>query len=340
MKQPMHRTPSRRRLLCAAAAATCAAALAGVVRAAEPGHAAFAGKTVKIVVANAAGGTSDVLARLLAPRLQELLGAAGVIVENKAGATGNLGSDFVAKSPPDGLTLLLTDIGSLAIAPSVFTQLPFDPVKDFAPVVLVAYSPHLLAASPELPAKDVRELIALAKAKPGTVNFAISGTGGANHLAGIEFALRTGIQWSYIPYKGGAQALNDVAAGQADVLFNGMVATLPLVQGGKLRALAVSSAKRFAAAPDVPTVAEAAGLPGFETGSYQGIVAPAGTPPAVVATLHAAVTKVLATPDMQSRLAKMGAELRPGSPAEFGAFIRSEKERWARVVKQSGAKFD
>lgn len=335
-----HAHPRRCLLGIAAAAALVAAtALPRAVLAAEPGSAHFAGKTVKIVVPNPAGGTSDVLARMLAPKLGELLGAT-VVVENKAGATGNLGSDFVAKAPADGLTLLLTDIGSLAIAPSVFKQLPFDPVKDFAPVTLVAYSPHLLAVSPQLPVKSVAELIKLAKAKPNTVNFAISGTGGANHLAGIEFALRSGVAWSYIPYKGGAQALNDVAAGQADVLFNGMVATLPLVQGGKLKALAVSSAKRFAAAPDVPTVAEAAGLPGFETGSYQGIAAPAGTPPAVVNTLHAAVTKILATPDVQARLATMGAELRPGSPAEFGTFIRKEKERWARVVKESGASFD
>jgi len=304
-----------------------------------PANATLSGKIVRIIVPNPAGGTSDVLARLLAPKLSELLGA-NVIVENRAGATGNLGADLVAKSPADGLTLLLTDIGSLAIAPSVFPQLPFDPVKDFAPVALVAYSPHLLAVTPTLPVKDARELIALAKSKPDQVNFAISGTGGANHLAGIEFALRTGVSWSYIPYKGGAQALNDVAAGQADVMFNGMVATWPLVQGGKLKALAISSAKRFASAPDVPTVAEAAGLADFETGSYQGIAAPAGTPPAIVAALHAAVEKTLATPDMQARLAKMGAEPRPSSPAQFGAFIRTEKDRWARVVKESKAKFD
>lgn len=303
-----------------------------------PANATLSGKIVRIIVPNPAG-TSDVLARLLAPKLSELLGA-NVIVENRAGATGNLGADLVAKSPADGLTLLLTDIGSLAIAPSVFPQLPFDPVKDFAPVALVAYSPHLLAVTPTLPVKDARELIALAKSKPDQVNFAISGTGGANHLAGIEFALRTGVSWSYIPYKGGAQALNDVAAGQADVMFNGMVATWPLVQGGKLKVLAISSAKRFASAPDVPTVAEAAGLADFETGSYQGIAAPAGTPPAIVAALHAAVEKTLATPDMQARLAKMGAEPRPSSPAQFGTFIRTEKDRWARVVKESKAKFD
>jgi tripartite-type tricarboxylate transporter receptor subunit TctC len=205
---------------------------------------------------------------------------------------------------------------------------------------MVAYSPHIFAAHPSVPAKDAKELVALAKAKPNSLNFAISGIGGANHLAGIEFAMRTGIQWTYIPYKGGSQAIADVMGGQAQVLFNGMLATYPAVKDGKLKALAISSSRRFAAAPDIPTVAESAGLPGFETGSFQGIVAAAATPPEVVAKLHATITKILATPEMQDRLAKAGAETRPGSPADFGNFIKSEKARWAKVVKDSGAKFD
>ena len=324
---------------------TALAALAGVAASSLAAHAAesgveyFAGKTIRIIVPNPAGGTSDILARILAPKLGEALKAT-VIIENKPGATGNIGSEFVARATPDGYTLLLNDIGSLAIAPSVFPTLSFDPVKDFAPVILVAYSPHILAAHPSLAAKDAKELIALAKVKPGALNFAISGTGGANHLAGIEFALRSGITWTYIPYKGGAQAIADVMAGQADVFFNGMVATYPAVKSGKLKALAISSSKRFAAAPEVPTVAESAGLPGFETGSFQGIVAPAGTPAAVVDTLHMAVAKILATSDMQERLTKLGAESRPGSPSEFGSFIVKEKARWAKVVKDSGAKFE
>ncbi len=325
--------------LSSAAAAIGAMGLLSSAQAAEPGSAHFAGKNIRLIVPNPAGGTSDILARVLAPKMGELLGAT-ILVENKVGATGNLGSDFVAKAPPDGLTLLLNDIGSLAIAPSVFPTLPFDPVKDFAPVSLVAYSPHILAVSPSLPIKDVKELIALAKAKPNALNFAISGTGGANHLAGIDFAMRTGIAWTYVPYKGGSQAINDVMAGQADLLFNGMVATYPMVKGGKLKALAISSEQRFPAAPEIPTVAEAANLKGFETGSFQGIVAPAGTPAAVVATLHATLQKVLATPDMQKRLQDLGAEYRPGSSAEFGDFIKTEKARWAKVVKDSGAKFD
>ncbi|MCX7275245.1 MAG: tripartite tricarboxylate transporter substrate binding protein [Burkholderiales bacterium] len=296
-------------------------------------------KPIRIVVPYPAGGTSDILARAIGPRITEALGQP-VVVENRPGATGNIGAEFVARSAPGGYTLLLADIGSLAIAPSVFPTLSFDPVKDFAPVILVAYSPHILAVHPSVPARDARELVALARARPDTLNFAISGIGGANHLAGIEFAMRTGIRWTYIPYKGGAQAIADVMGGSAQVLFNGMLATYPAVKDGRLKALALSSARRFPGAPDIPTVAESASLPGFETGSFQGIVAAAATPPDVVARLHDTITRILATPDMQERLARAGAETRPGSPAEFGGFIRDEKARWAKVVRESGAKFD
>jgi len=295
-------------------------------------------KPIKIIVPYPAGGTSDILARALSPGLQAALGQA-IVVENKPGATGNVGADFVAKSPPDGYTLLLADIGSLAISPSVFTGLPFEPVKDFAPVIMVAYSPHLLVVHPSVPAKDARELVALARAKPDAFNFAVSGIGGANHLAGIDFAQRAGIKWTYVPYKGGSQALTDMVGGQSNVMFNGMLATYPFVKDGKLKVLAVSSAKRFSAAPDIPTVAES-GMPGFETGSYQGIVAPANTPPEIVNKLHATITAILATPDMKDRLDKAGAEVRPMTPAQFGAFIRSERDKWAKVVKESGAKVD
>ena len=301
-------------------------------------HAQFPSKPVRIVVPYPAGGTSDILARTIGQKLQELWNQP-VVIDNKPGATGNVGAEIVAKSPPDGYTLMLADIGSLAISPSVFANLPFDPVKDFAPVLMVAYSPHILAVHPSVPAKDVKELIAYAKANPGKLNFAVSGTGGANHLAGIEFAMRSGIKWAYIPYKGGAQAIADVMGGQAQVLFNGMLATYPSVKDGKLRGIAISSEKRFASAPELPTVAEF-GFPGFETGSFQGIVAPAGTPKDVIATLHGTITKILATPEMTDRLSKAGAELRPQSPEQFGQFIASEKARWAKVVKDSGEKFE
>ena len=298
----------------------------------------FPSKPIKIIVPYPPGGTSDILARSVGQKLTETLGQV-VVVENKPGATGNIGADFVAKSPPDGYTLLLADIGSLAIAPSVTAALPFDPVKDFAPVVMVAYSPHILALNPAVPAGTVKELIALLKAKPDSLNFAVSGVGGANHLAGIDFAARTGVKWTYVPYKGGSQAITDLMAGHAQVMFNGMLATYPAVKDGKLKAIAISSAKRFSAAPDLPTVAES-GVPGFETGSWQGIVAPAGTPPEVVKKLHAAVTAILATPEMKEKLISSGAEVRAQSPEQFGAFIRDEKARWAKVVKESGAKFE
>jgi tripartite-type tricarboxylate transporter receptor subunit TctC len=303
-----------------------------------PAQQAWPSKPIKIIVPYPPGGTSDILARSVGQKLSEQYGQP-VVIENKPGATGNIGADFVAKSPPDGYTLLLGDIGSLAIAPSVVTTLPFDPVKDFAPVVMVAYSPHLLVVHPSVPAKDAKELIAMAKAKPDTMNFAVSGIGGANHLAGIDFAQRAGIKWAYIPYKGGSQALTDMVGGQAQVMFNGMLATYPFVKDGKLKVLAISSAKRFAAAPEIPTVAESA-FSGFETGSWQGIVAPAGTPPEVVRKLHTDVMAILSTPEMKDRLDKAGAEVRAMSPQQFGGFIRDERARWAKVVKESGEKFD
>jgi tripartite-type tricarboxylate transporter receptor subunit TctC len=317
-----------------AAAAALALAFAGAAFAQS-----WPSKPVKIIVPYPPGGTSDILARAVGQKLSEEW-KQPVVVENKPGATGNIGADLVAKSPADGYTVLLADIGSLAIAPSVVKALPYDPVKDFAPVVMVAYSPHLLVVHPSVPARDAKELVALNKAKPDSMNFAVSGIGGANHLAGIEFAQRTGIKWTYVPYKGGSQALTDMVGGQAQVMFNGALATYPFVKDGKLKALAVSSARRFPSMPDIPTVAEAANLPGFETGSFQGIVAPAGTPPDVVRKMHATVTQVLATPEMKERLDKAGAEVRPMSSEQFGAFIRSEKDRWAKVAKESGEKFD
>jgi tripartite-type tricarboxylate transporter receptor subunit TctC len=298
----------------------------------------YPARPIRIIVPYPPGGTSDILARTLGQKLTDTLGQP-IVVENKPGANGNLGAEFVAKSPPDGYTLLLADIGALVISPSVYPTLAFDPAKDFAPVTMVAYSPHILVVNPSVPANSVKELVALANAKPGKLNFAISGVGGAPHLAGVDFALRTGIKWEYIPYKGGSQAIADVAAGQADVTLNGMLATYPLVQGGRLKLLAVSSAKRMSAIPDVPTIAES-GVPGFETGSWQGVVAPAGTSPDIVAKLNATIAGILNTPDMRASLAKQGAEVRTNSPQEFGTFIRTEKAKWAKVVKDANVKID
>src|SRR5881394_1474825 len=268
----------------------------------------YPSKPIRLVVPYAAGGTSDILARQIGPKLNEAWGQP-VVVENKTGANGNVGADFVAKSAPDGYTLLITDLGGLVISPSVYAQLPFNPSKDFSPVVMVSYSPHVLAVHPSVGVNDVRELIAKAKAQPGKLNFAVSGIGGAPQLAGIEFAQRMGVQWTYIPYKGGSDAVAAVAAGQADVLFNGMLATWPTVQGGRLRALGISSATRVPSAPDTPTVAEQ-GLPGFETGSFQGVVGPKGIPADVTAKLNSELVKVLNTAEMKERFAKQGTEVR------------------------------
>ena len=294
-------------------------------------------KPIRVIVPYTAGGTSDILARSIGPKLTDLWNQP-ILVENKPGANGNVGAEFVSKSAPDGYTVLLADIGALAISPSVYPKLPFDPVKDFSPVTMVTYSPHLLVVHPAVPVATVAELVALAKAKPGKLNFAVSGTGGAPHLAGVEFALRQGIDWSYVPYKGGSQAIADVAAGQVEVAMNGMLATFPLVKGGKLKLIAVSSAKRLSSIPDTPTVAES--LPGFETGSWQGIVAPPGTPREIVAKMNAEVIRVLAAPDMRERLANQGAEVRTSTPEALEAFIRDEKARWAKVVKDANIKLD
>jgi tripartite-type tricarboxylate transporter receptor subunit TctC len=299
---------------------------------------AYPSKPIRIVVPFAAGGTSDILARAIGPKMTETWNQP-IVVENKTGANGNVGAEFVARSAPDGYTMLLSDVGALAINPSVYPNMPYDPVKDFAPVIMISYSPHVLAVHPSVPAANIKELIAFAKANPGKLNFANSGTGGAPHLAGVEFAQRTGIQWAYIPYKGGSQAVTDVVAGQSNVLFNGMLATYPAVKGGRLRGIAVSSAERVPSAPELPTVAES-GLPGFVTGSYQGLLAAAGTPKDIIAKLNAELTRILNTQDMKDMLAKQGTEVRAGAPEALGMFIASEKARWAKVVKEAGIKAD
>jgi len=317
-------------------AAVFAAVLAASLTAAALAQ-SYPSKPIRFVVPFAAGGTSDILARAIGPRISEVWNQP-VVVENRTGANGNVGADFVAKSAPDGYTFLLSDVGALAINPSVYANMPFDPARDFSPIVMVSYSPHVLAVHPSLPVKDVKELIAYARANPGKLNFANSGTGGAPHLAGVEFAARTGVQWAYIPYKGGSAAVTDVIAGNANVLFNGMLATYPSVKAGRLRGLAVSSAQRVPTAPELPTVAET--LPGFETGSYQGLLGAAGMPRDIVTKLNAELNRILNTEDMKAFLAKQGTEVRAGAPEALGTFIVNEKARWAKVVKEAGITAD
>jgi tripartite-type tricarboxylate transporter receptor subunit TctC len=298
----------------------------------------FTGKTIRIIVPFAPGGTSDILARALANKLGEGLGAT-VVVDNKPGANGILGSDLVAKSAPDGLTLLLSDMGGLTTGPALGAKYPFDAQKDFAPITMIAYSPHLVVVTNSVQVKTLAELVAASKGKAGGFSAATSGAGSAPHLAAALFAKRAGVDWVFIPYKGGAQAITDVIAGHSQVLFNGMLATLPAVKGNQLRLLAVSSDKRWPTLPDVPTVAES-GYPGFITGSWQGLVAAANTPPDIVAKLNAEVIKTLAYPEINERLTSQGADPRPMTPAQFGEFLKAETAKWIALVKETGIKLE
>lgn len=324
---------ARRRLVGSACLATLALAapLAAVAQAAwQPT------KPIKLVVPYPPGGSSDIIARAISQPLSEAL-KQPVIVENRPGANGNLGADFVAKSAPDGYTLLLCDVGALAISPSVYTKLPYDPSKDLRGVTMLAYSPHLLVVHPSVKANNLKELIALSKT--GDLNFAVTATGSAPHLAGVALERASGAKWTYVPYKGGVQAIQDTVAGQTQVLMNGMLATLPQVQGGKLKVLAVSKATRMPLIGDVPTIAEQ-GMPGFESGTWQGVRVAKGTPDAVVQRLNKELITVIRTADIRSRLAGQGAEVVTMAPAEEEQFFNKERARWAKVVADANIKLD
>jgi tripartite-type tricarboxylate transporter receptor subunit TctC len=297
---------------------------------------AWPSKALRIVVPYPPGGSSDIIARAISQALAEAL-KQSVIVENRAGANGNLGADLVAKSAPDGHTLLLCDTGALAISPSVYPKLPFDPGKDLRGVTMLAYSPHLLVVHPSVPANNLQELVALSK--KSELNFAVSATGSAPHLAGVAVERASGARWTYVPYKGGVQAITDTIGGQTQVLMNGMLATLPHVQSGKLKVLGISKATRMPLAGAMPTLAEQ-GLSGFESGSWQGVLVPSGTPAAVVARLNAELIKVIRSPEIRARLTGQGAEVVTMSPAEQDDFFKRERSRWATVVAQAGIKLD
>jgi len=313
--------------------------LAGLSLALAPAIApaqAWPAKTIRIVVPYTPGGSSDIIARSIATPLGEALKTT-VIVENKPGANGNTGTDFVAKSPADGYTLLLCDVGALAITPSVYSKLPFDPKKDLRGVTMLAYSPHLLVVHPSVKANSLKELVALSQ--NSKLDFAVTAIGSAPHLAGVAVEKATGAKWQYIPYKGGSQAIGDTVAGQTQVLMNGMLATLPFVQSGKLKVLGVSKATRVPLLPDVPTIAEQ-GVAGFESGTWQGLLVPAGTPNDIVARLSSELTRIIRSPEIRSRLSAQGAEVYTMSPAEFVTFFDKEQKRWAAVVASGGVKLD
>lgn len=323
----------RQQFLRAACAATMLVACGGAL-AQNPGN--WPTKTLRIVVPYPPGGSSDIIARTIGPLLSQQL-KQPVIIENKAGANGNLGADFVAKSPADGHTLLLCDLGALAISPSLYTQLPFDLSKDLRGTAMLAYSPHLLVVHPSVPANNLQELVALSKKQP--LNFAVTATGSAPHLAGVELARRTGAKWEYIPYKGGVQSVQDTVAGQTQVLMNGMLATYPHVQSGKLKLLGLSKGTRMPLAANVPTIAEQ-GVSGFETGTWQGVIVPSKTPEAVVQRLHDALVAAVRSPEVRSRLSSQGAEVVTMTPTETARFISTERQRWHKVVQEVGLKLD
>jgi tripartite-type tricarboxylate transporter receptor subunit TctC len=296
---------------------------------------AWPSKALRIVVPYPPGGSSDAIARLISQPLSAAL-KQPVVIENRAGANGNLGAAEAARAD-DGHTILLCDVGALAISPSVYKKLSFDPSKDLQGVAMLAYSPHLLVVHPSVPANNLKELIALSKTKP--LNFAVTAIGSAPHLAGVSVERATGANWQYVPYKGGAQAISDTIGGQADVLMNGMLATWPHVQSGKLKLLGVSKRTRMALIPDVPTIAEM-GVPNFESGTWQGVVAPRSMPPAAVQRLHQALVQIIRSPEVRSKLVAQGAEVVTMTPPEFTKFFDAERARWADVVKQADVRLD
>ena len=299
---------------------------------------AYPTKPVTIIVPFAAGGTTDILARIIGQALTAELGQS-VVVDNRAGAGGNIGGQAAAKAAPDGHTLFMGTVGTHAINASLYKKMPFDPVKDFAPLTRVANVPNLLVANPAQPYKSVKDLIAYAKANPGKVNFGSSGNGSSIHLSGELFKSRAKVDIQHVPYKGSAPAVTDLLGNQIGIMFDNMPSAIQHVRSGKLVPLAVTTAKRSPELPNVPTIAEA-GVPGYEATSWFGMFAPAGTPAPVLAKLNAAIVKVLAQPDVKKKINEQGAEVYSETPEQFAAFIQAESVKWGKVVKESGASLD
>ena len=307
-------------------AAVCAAPVAAQT---------YPGKSVRLVVPFSAGGSTDIVARTLAQKLNELWGQP-VVVDNRAGGSTVIGTEIVAKSPPDGYTLLVTP-APFTIVPSLTNKLPYHPQTDFEPITLVNTTPLVLVVNPSVPAKNVKELIALARANPGKLNFGSSGSGGSNHLAGELFNSVAGVKMVHIPYKGNAPALTDLVGGHVDVIFNGLTSALPLIKGGKLRALAVTSLHRSAALPEAVTLDEA-GLKGFQAVAWNGLTAPARTPRSVVAKINADVVRVLKSPDLLERLRAEGSDPVGNSPEQYSAFLHEEISKWRKVIQFANIK--
>lgn len=321
----------------AAIALIAAPAIVATPLAARAQPAAYPNKPIRIVVTFTTGGAPDILARLVGEKLQADWGQP-VIIDNKPGAGGNTGADAVAKSPPDGYNIVLGTVGTHSINGALYKQMPYDMVKDFTPVTLLATTPNMLVINNDVPAKTLKEFIALGK-REGKMTFASSGSGTSIHVSGELFKTMTGIDMEHIPYKGRASAIPDLLGGRVTMMFDNMPSSLPLVKDGKLRALGVTSSKRSAAAPDIPTLAES-GLPGFDAVSWFALFAPANTPRAIVDKLQLEVARILKTPDISKKLLEIGLEPQGGTPAELGAYQKSEITKWAKVVKDSGATID
>lgn len=331
--------PTRRRAVALLLSGSLAALASPAALAADP----YPSKPIRLVVPFAAGGTTDILARAVAAELARQPGW-NMVVDNKPGAGGNIGADIVAKAAPDGYTLLMGTVGTHGINQSLYGKLPFDPIKDFAPITEVAAVPNVLVVNPAFAQQNkidsVKDLIAYARANPGKLNMASSGNGTSIHLAGELFKTQTKTYMVHFPYKGSGPALTDLTGGTMQVMFDNLPSSMALIKGGKLKALAVTSAKPSPALPGVPTIAQAANLPQYEASSWFGMLAPAGTPPETIQRIRQEVAKALNAPAVRERLQAQGAEPVGNTPEQFAALIRAETAKWAKVVKDSGAKVD
>jgi tripartite-type tricarboxylate transporter receptor subunit TctC len=295
-------------------------------------------RAVRLIVPFAPGGTSDILARLIGPKLSEAIGQP-VVIENKPGAGGNLGADLVAKAPKDGHTLLLVDVGNLATSPSLFSSLTYDVQKDLAPVSMVMFAPYVVAVHPSVPAKTFQELASYGKANPGKLAVANSGVGAVNHITGILVGKGAGIQWKAVPYKGGSAATRAVVAGESNVIINGATATQSFITSGQLQGVAVTGEKRMASLPDLPTFKEL-GLPAENAGTWQGVLTTAGTPQPMIDRLNAELHKILATPEMQQKIREQGGEVRVDTPAEFASWLGENIAFWGGAIREAGIKVE
>jgi tripartite-type tricarboxylate transporter receptor subunit TctC len=315
-----------------------AAALACVCAAGPAPAQQYPTKAIRMVIGFPPGGGTDIVGRIVAQKLSESLGQQ-VLPDNRGGAAGQIATEIVAKAPPDGYTVLMAHIAAVSILPSLMSRLPYDPVKDFAPISLAAIGPNLLVVHPSLPVRSVKDLIALAASRPGQLQFASPGAGSVQHLAGEMFNLRAHVRMLHVPYKGSGQSIIDLISGQVHMDFDSIPPVLPHVKAGRLRPLAVTSAKRFSLLPQIPTIAEG-GLPGFDMSTWWGLVAPAGVGKDIVTRLHAETAKLLHQADVREKLANVGADPVGNTPEEFGAFIRAERTKYAKVVKDAQIKLD